>query len=173
MWEAMAAHDPDIPGRNLVGGLTVAYCEPRKAKDNCPTFGAKDYAASLKAIAQHRLPGVLSETYSVASVPEVQEKWGDDPKALARAMKMRADFQAVLAKKSSFCSVVSNTPIVPIAHSEERIVVAPVVRPLSAKAALRKELHAACYQALKTYRVAPTEANLAAWEQAKKEYANA
>jgi hypothetical protein len=75
-------------------------CTPNPPKDNCPNWGAKDYKASLKAIAT-KTEGVISEVYKVASVDAIQKKHKDDPKALAKAIKMRVDLLDAIARNPS------------------------------------------------------------------------
>jgi hypothetical protein len=163
MWEAMAEHAS-------TGGLLVGYCEPRKTRDNCPNWGARDAAVFLKAIAEAPVDGIRSEEYTVADVSAVQAEHVGDDKALAKAMKVRAALVDALTRKSVRVPVVAPA-FTPIATAS----VAPVfvVRPLSSKEQKRRELYDVCYAAHKAYRAAPTTENLSAWEQAKAEYAKA
>lgn len=85
-WEAMASEH--------------RCCTQNPPKDNCPNWGAKDYKASLKAIAT-KTEGVISEVYKVASVDAIQKKHKDDHKALAKAIKMRVDLLDAIARNPS------------------------------------------------------------------------
>jgi len=75
-------------------------CTPNPEKDNCPNWGAKDYKASLKAIAT-KTEGIVSEVYRIASIEAIQKEHKDDPKALAKAIKMRVDLLDAIARNPS------------------------------------------------------------------------